>query len=47
MKIDAQKDPADFRDARHAKTLMNQVICYLFGVIWFVILEGEIGTCSC
>ncbi|WJX80869.1 DNA-directed RNA polymerase 2, chloroplastic/mitochondrial [Trifolium repens] len=25
MQIDAQKDPTDFRDARHAKTLMNQV----------------------
>lgn len=47
MQMDAQKDPAIFPDARHAKTLVNQVICYFFGVIWLIFLQGDIGTYSC
>jgi len=47
MKIDAQKDPENFSEARHAKTLVNQVIYSSFGVIWFIFLQGNIGTYSC
>jgi hypothetical protein len=47
MKIDAQKDPEIFPEARHAKILVNQVIDSSFGVIWFIFLQGDIGTSSC
>ena len=39
MQRDAQKDPAVFRDALHARTLVNQVLFCSFDLIRFIFMQ--------
>ena len=40
MQRDAQKDPAVFRDALHARTLVNQVLFCSFNLMRFIFMQG-------
>jgi len=51
MHRDAQKDPAIFPDALHARILVNQVIFHSFDLMRFVFMQGDwllkvVGKCK-